>query len=274
MAGPRERILKILALFERRAAWTIPEMAADLAVSSSSIYRDVQVLSSAAFLFSEADGLYRLGPAFIRFDALIRESDPLAGIAAPQMRRLLDRTTQEATAVLCRLYRDCVMCVHQEEGRAPHAPTSYQRGAAMFLFRGATSKVILAHLSERSLRTLFHKHKAAIGYDTLYSSWRELRDDLKLIREQGYAFTSSEVTPGVAGVAAPIFVGAQAVASLSLVTREKRADAVFVQKAAQALQRASARISDALAGAAAPDAPQRPSSQKRAPVRLPPRRVG
>ena len=43
------------------------------------------------------------------------------------------------------------MCVHQVRGDKSRGETSYERGVAMPMFLGATSKVILAQLPDRTL---------------------------------------------------------------------------------------------------------------------------
>ena len=55
------------------------------------------------------------------------------------------------------------MCVHQVIGRGPQEPVSYERGRLMPLFRGATSKIILAHLPARTLKSLFEQNGGEIA---------------------------------------------------------------------------------------------------------------
>ena len=140
---PRNRILHVLQLFETRAVWTVEEIAAEMAMSKSSSYRDVQEMVQAGFLAPVVGGGYVLGPAFIQYDRLVRASDPLIRLGAPIMRRLLEATTQRAVAVLSRRYREQVMCVHQELGSAPHPITVYERGVAMPMFSGGATWIRL-----------------------------------------------------------------------------------------------------------------------------------
>jgi len=158
----RSRILRILQLFDAQHVWTVEAIAQKMDVSVSSAYRDVQELSRAGFLDPVAGAGYVLGPAFIEYDRLIRTSDPLIGAAAPVMHQLLADTTQEGSAILCRRYRDCVMCVHQERGTASRARSFYERGVAMPLFIGAASKVILANLDERTLKRSYLENREQI----------------------------------------------------------------------------------------------------------------
>ena len=217
---PRNRVLHILQLFEERPVLSVEEIAREIGISTSSTYRDVQELCQAGFLAPVVGAGYVLGPAFVQFDRLVRQSDPLIRLATPRMRTLLDHTTQRAVAVLSRRYRDHVMCVHQELGNAPHPLTLYERGVAMPMFSGATSKVILAHQAERTLQRIYLENEETIRRTLNCESWKSFRDQLDEIRRAGVAVTRSEMAEGRIGIAAPIFASKQVIAGLSLVLHE------------------------------------------------------
>ena len=109
------------------------------------------------------------------------------------------------------------MCVHEVEGARPHPATSYERGVAMPMFLGATSKVILAHLPDRTLKRVYLANEEAIRRTLKVRDWRTFKDQLREIRRDGYALTDSEVAKGRIGLAAPISRGDQVVAGISLV---------------------------------------------------------
>lgn len=108
--------------------------------------------------------------------------------------------------LLCSLYRDKVLCVHQE--RCDFAlDISYSRGRPMPLFRGATSKVMLAYLPERQLARLFADHRRDIAESGLGDDWPGFAAAMRAIRRQGHCVSHGEVDPGAVGVSAPIFDG-------------------------------------------------------------------
>jgi DNA-binding IclR family transcriptional regulator len=244
----RSRLLRIVELFDRKHVWTVEDIARAMQVSISSAYRDVQELSRAGFLDPVLGAGYVLGPAFIQYDRLIRTSDPLIAAAAPEMKALLRATTQQGTAILCRRYRDCVMCVHQERGSASRALSYYERGVAMPLFIGAASKVILAHLDERTLRRSYLENSAQIARATGCKDLKSFRAQMRGIRREGSAVTTEELGPGRVGFAAPILVDGAAVAGLSLGGfHTSRIDARRREAYTREVVRAAARISRALA---------------------------
>jgi DNA-binding IclR family transcriptional regulator len=220
--GRPSRTIAVLQLFDNgRPVWTVEEIARQVRTSVSTAYRTVRDLVQAGFLDPVAGAGYSLGPAFIRYDRILRQSDPLVRVADPIMKDLLERTSQSATAILARRFRECVMCVHEVQGETPHAPTSYERGVAMPLFLGATSRIILAYLPDRTLKSTYLANEAAIRKVLRLQTWPEFKESLKAIRRDGYAMTHSEVAKGNIGLAAPILRDDQIVAGISLVISAK-----------------------------------------------------
>lgn len=215
------RILEVLGLFRSRP-WplTVEEIAQETGVSQSSAYRDVQELCRAGFLDPVLGAGYVLGPAFIEYDRLLRQGDTLLPIASRIMHDLLERTTQRATAILCRRYRDTVMCVHQEHGTGPHPITTYERGVAMPLFAGASSKVVLAHLEDRALKRIYLDNEDTIRARLGHGDWKAFKAEVRAIRKAGVVETASEVAQGRVGIAAPVVVNKQVIAGVSLVLGE------------------------------------------------------
>lgn len=221
MAYVPSRVIAILRLFTAdRPVWTAEEMAMAVGVSTSTVYRYITELAADGFLDQEGRGGYALGPAFIQYDQLMRKNDRLIAVATPLMQALIEELDPRIDVVLSRLFRNCVLCIHQENGVGPHPPTTYARGAAMPIFRGATSKVILANLTDRALKRLYLENEREIHASLPDTNWKSFRADLRAIRKDGYCITQSEVAPGRIGVAAPIFRNDEVIASLSVVLEE------------------------------------------------------
>jgi DNA-binding IclR family transcriptional regulator len=200
-----DKVLSILGLFTvEQPEWTV-EMASqklDLAVSTT--YRYFRSLSQAGLLAAFTSGRYVLGPAITQYDRQMRLLDPLVTTAEPIMKRLAARAPPHAVVLLCRLYRDHVMCVHQESIQRPDFAISYERGRPMPLFRGAASKIILAHLPLRTVRGLHTRYGSEMLKADLGASWEEVKARLRAIRTAGESITMSELDVGMAGISAPL----------------------------------------------------------------------
>ncbi len=63
------------------------------------------------------------------------------------------------------------MCIHQEQGTLPHRRAGYERGVAMPLFTGATSRIILANETPTVQRRTYLEHEAAARPATRRAGW-------------------------------------------------------------------------------------------------------
>lgn len=205
-----DKILNVIQLFRSGpAVWTVEEAAAKLGQPTSTVYRYFNSLNNAGMLVSIASGQYILGPAFIEIDRIIRENDPLLSFSKPIMAKLKKEIGDKVTLLLCRYYRDSVICVHQEAANISKQENplivSYERGRAMPLYRGASSKTILAHLPPHHIKKLFQIDFASIQSAGLGGNFEEFKTKLANIRNQFCLVSKSEVDEGIIGIAAPIF---------------------------------------------------------------------
>ena len=200
------RLLAVLGLFTtERSEWTVEEAAKEIGVSVSTAYRYVRDLCKAGLLDPFSGGRYILGPGIIESDRKIRLTDPLIKAGRPAMERLIARSGSVGVALLCRIYRNRVMCVHQEARVLPESALGYERGRPMPMFKGASSKVIFANLPARTVRWFFQKYPQEIAAAGLGSDCEAIKDNLRRIRRAGVFVSQGEVDAGRVGIAAPVF---------------------------------------------------------------------
>lgn len=224
--GSGDRLLAVLALFTAEATqWTVEAVAEELGVSVPTTYRYFKKLTKAGLISPVSGACYTLGPAIIQMNRQIQIGDPMLNAGRSVMIALTGDAPEGSTALLCRLFHDRVMCVEQVMGRGPQMPVSYERGRLMPLYRGATSKIILAHLRSRTLKALFVRDATEIAEAGLGASWEEFRRALAAIRRAGISVSHSEIDPGRVGLAAPVFDKERVVlGSLSVVLPADHAD--------------------------------------------------
>lgn len=234
------KALQVLQLFTQgRRRLRAAEVMAQLGVSSATAYRYLADLETAGLVERASVNEYVLGPTIVELDREIRENDPLIAAAADVMRLLSDRTG--GIALLCRLHGRKVICVHQVRGRLAPQAVSYERGRAMPLFRGATSKIILAHLPPAELRAIAQQQAEALRRARLPAAPEALAEAMARLREERVCATAGEVDRDAMGWGAALHQGRHLLGSLSLVLRRDSAPAE-PKRVADALVRAALRI--------------------------------
>jgi DNA-binding IclR family transcriptional regulator len=198
-----ERMMAILDYFEGSTIeWTMEALHAELGYTRSTLYRYLKVLTDAGLLTSLPDVGYTLGPRIAELDYQMRERDPLINASRPVMTALIEEIP--GIALLCRRYRDRVLCVHQEQSTESFQ-SHYERGLARPLLRGAASRIILAFMPAAMIRKLYEAETEAFAGAGLGATLAEVRAALRTVRQAGWDISAGHVTPGVTGIAAPIF---------------------------------------------------------------------
>ncbi len=216
-----DKLLSTLGLFTlAEPEWTVEDAARRLGLAVSTTYRYVRSLNDAGLIVTYAPGRYVLGPAIIALDRQARLLDPLIRTATPVMRRVVEDVPGPCVLLLCRLFRDSVMCVHQEPRDRPDWAVAYERGRPMPLHRGAASRPILANLPARFVRAYHRDHAADMAALNLGPDWDDVKRTLGAVRRAGLLVTHAELDPGVTGIGAPILgPDGTAIGSLALVLR-------------------------------------------------------
>lgn len=210
-----EKMLSVLEFVEERGQVAgMEEMLEGLNLTRSTLYRYVRTLVEFGLLATSPGAGYTLGPRIVELDYKIRAGDPVIQVSHPLMTQLVQASP--GIALLCRRYRDKVLCVHQVAGDVDFVST-YERGRARPLLRGAASLVILANMPTAQISKLYHADPAAFAEAGLGPSLKAVRQALRAIRQRGWQASESQVVAGVTGIAAPIFdSGDHVIGSLSL----------------------------------------------------------
>lgn len=195
--------LSILGLFgPDRSAITAEAITESLGFTRPTGYRYIRELVASGLLVRLAPGTYALGPRIIELDWQIRQSDPLLRAGLPVIQELSSATGFEVN--LIGRYGDHIVTTHQQHG-LERLPLSFGRGRPMPLFRGAGSKIIVAHFPRARLRKLYESHREEARLANLGVQWEDVRQSLNAVRKQGVAISHGELDPGYVGVAAPVF---------------------------------------------------------------------
>ncbi|MBD1548345.1 IclR family transcriptional regulator [Roseibium aggregatum] len=247
-SGSGERLFAILDLFtEDRLEWTPQEIMTELGYTRPTLYRYLRTLKDAGFLTSLPGRGFTLGPRVVELDFLVRRSDPVVEIGRDQVEALASR--YPCSSLLVRYYGKKLLCVHSACS-IPDPRSSYPRGRPMPLARGAISRAILANLPRRQQKPIITGALEDFAEIGIGSSVEDVLDSLRAIRRRGYSIAHGEVTPGVVGIAAPVFdSGRLPIAALCVTIEETalKAQGLSEAEVAENVREAAVEISFELA---------------------------
>ena len=198
-----EKVLVILDLFtEDKLEWTPEQLMRELGYTRPTLYRYLKVMREAGLLTSLPGAGLMLGPRVVEMDYLMRKSDPLLQHSADHLHNLTQ--TLPCTALLVRWYGRRLLCIASDVS-TPDPLSSYPRGRPMPLGRGAISRSIMAFLPRPRMLTLIEENLEELRNIGLGTTAPEIVESMKHVQRTGYAVAYGEVTPGVVGIAAPVF---------------------------------------------------------------------
>ena len=244
-ANSLERILAVLGVFsERRLEWTPEELMEELGYTRPTLYRYLKTLREAGLVTSLPNAGFTLGPRVVELDYFVRRSDPLIAAATSHLTALAELF--ECTSLVARWYGDSILCIDSEHSTAIQI-SSYERGRPMSLGRGAIPRSIVAFLPRQRQLAVVRKHFDDMRSVGLGDDVEAIVSSLRRVRSEGYAVGYGEVTPGVVGVAAPIFDGGRSpIASLCVTIAGHHVRAGTVEHIAAEIRTRAATIGEAL----------------------------
>lgn len=239
----------LLDLFTRdQPDWTQPELLAATGLSRSTLSRVVRFLHGRGMLsYSDRTGRYALGVAAIDLGRRAVRESSLVELCAPTLRQLADRTGETVMLTSYDARQAKVICLEQIPSVKEGLRVFERIGAAFPLYRGASSKAVLAFLSESEIASaLAMMQREAPGVEV-----SRLRDDLNAIRASGLATSIEETYPGVAGLAVPVLAGdGIPVGSMAVAAPIVRMGPQARTRIGKTLKAAGIRLSKLLAGEA------------------------
>lgn len=197
-----ENTLRILRwLSERRRPVSASSIARELGLPRSSVYHLLKVMEEQRFVVHlPEEKLYGLGVGAFQLSSAYLSQDPLARLAAPLLRALVDEAGESAhLAVL-----DGREVVYVVEERARHRPSLVTDvGVRIPAHLTASGRSMLAELPAAQVRALYPDKSAFASRSegTTVVGPRELRAELERTRVRGWAEEEGDVTPDFSSVA-------------------------------------------------------------------------
>lgn len=247
-----DRALSVLTVLARAGESGVTEIARELGVHKSTVFRLVATLEAHDLVEQHAErGKYRLGVGILRLAGATNARLDVVQ-EARSIARDLAATTGE-TVNLAILSETSALYVDQVAGPSGLQPHNWV-GQRIPLHATSNGKVLLSELSAEELG--HHVPRLESFTANTVTSRAELRSQLLGVRQAGFAVAVDELEVGLTAVAAPVRDAyGDLVASLSVSGPTFRIDGDRIELFTPLVVRAAASVSDRLGAATAKGAP-------------------
>lgn len=201
-----EKALRVLKCFaDDNPSLSILEISNQLGINRTTVHRIVQSLVSEGFLRRDREGhRVSLGGAVLELGNALTHSlrsRSIVETALPHMEAIREKTGYAVTLELLTGNQSVLICVVHGERVRRFVGTV---GDIMPWHAAAGAKAALAFLPEAELAKILHQEMYAYTPDT-NTDVSVYLEELKRVRECGYATDIGETLPGINAVAAPFF---------------------------------------------------------------------
>ncbi|MCA3072219.1 MAG: IclR family transcriptional regulator [Rhodocyclaceae bacterium] len=206
------KVLQVLTSFTPdRPIVTVDAIAKSVKVPLSTAYRYIALLREVGLVTDDGHGGYHLSPRMVELARASRAAFSFIDVALPVMEKLRDASGE--TVILVRRVGDAAICIERAES-VQRVRLSFEVGASFPLHRGASPKLLLAHMVDRE-RDEYLARARKIDPD-LRRRPGPFAEELATIVRQGWSESSEEITPDIWAAAAPVAEGTRLAAALSV----------------------------------------------------------
>ncbi|GHH72761.1 IclR family transcriptional regulator [Streptosporangium violaceochromogenes] len=211
-----DRAIRILLSFADGRPHGVRDLSRDLDLPKSTVSRLVLDLAEAGLVAQEEEsGRYRLGAGVARLGRIYLDGLDVRTVAMPIMVQLQEETG-ETVGLHVREGMERVV-IASVESRAM-VRSGFSIGERLPLHAGAGGKALLAFEPVEQREEIIAGLTFAGFTERTIRDPEELRAELDVVRDRGYATSANEVSLQSASVAAPVFAGDGKVAAVLIVT--------------------------------------------------------
>ena len=192
--------LRIVDALKQLEEAGVSELSAEMDLPVSTVHDHLKTLEEQQYVVQE-DGRYRLGTKFLTLGGYARNRMQIYNVAEPEVKKLARDTGEHANLMIEEHGRGIFLYI--ATGSDALKLDTYE-GMRTYLHTTALGKSILAHLPDERYEWILDRHGLAPLTSQTLSSRDALEDELRRIRERGYATDDGERIEGVRCVAAPV----------------------------------------------------------------------
>lgn len=239
------KAFRLMELLVTKNEFQLAELCRLLKSPKTTIHRMLLTLESLGYVQQNPQSLGYMAPIKIfELGGKVAQNLNLIQIAKPLMIKLSEKTGE--TINLGILDGTDVICVDKVESKQ-HLKLDQPIGYRAKAYQTGMGKAILAYLPEEEKAGLFAKHIVGTGTSKSLKIVSAIEEDLKRVREQGYAVDNEEYMLGVRCVGAPIIDhNRKVVAGVSIAGPSLRIKEENIESLAKLIMETAALISNGL----------------------------
>jgi IclR family transcriptional regulator, acetate operon repressor len=197
-----DRALEVLERLALSSGLTLTEVASDLEQSPATIYRVLSTLEARGFVeMDPAAQTWHVGPTAFRLGSAFLRRSSVAERSRPLMHELMQATGETSNLGIERQAE--VMFVSQVETQET-IRAFFPPGTLSPMHASGIGKALLSCHAEDRLTRYFRTCRLDRFTEKTITTQEALRQELDVIRRQGFSFDDEERTAGMRCVAAPI----------------------------------------------------------------------
>lgn len=198
-----ERAMELINCFSvENPEISVTELSKTIGASKATAYKLLQSLAKYGFVMQNSvNQKYRLGYGILHFAEIYQKSIDIRNFALPYLQELHYQTQE--TISLNVAMNDMRVCIEKIESNYD-LRQAIEIGKSYPLYKGSAGKTLLAYMKEEFILKLLENYGIQSENDVKVEK-KSLMEELKTIREKGYATSSGELVMGVFSVSAPIF---------------------------------------------------------------------
>jgi DNA-binding IclR family transcriptional regulator len=187
----------------------------------SKISRMLKTLESEGFFEKNSEtGKYRLGLAFFELGMVCALNFPLRKIVRPHLEEMAQKFN---LTVSCAILKNSKVVVIDRIQNLNIDLLTYRIGLNLPMHSTSVGKVLLAYLPEKEQDRLLKSINLVKFTDATIADRKLIKDDLKLIKQRGYATDHGETHEDLNCIAVPIRNGnGQVIAAINLMSERSR----------------------------------------------------
>lgn len=195
--------LQVIDALKRMNGATVTEMADYLDLSKGGVYNHLATLRENDFVVKD-DHVYDLSPRFILIGEHVRQESLLYQFGQQELDTLVEETGEYAQLITERHGRGIVLYLQRGEKAIGSGYPDQMEREPLGLHHLSAGKAILSRLPEERVNEIIDQHGLPRRTGNTITTREELFDELRTVRERGYALNIEEEVDGLRAVGAAI----------------------------------------------------------------------